>query len=79
MWQYEVPLDGIRMSVAELTQKELSAQVKKITSIKASTKIDFNFPHVPYGPEKALSAVSDSFCHFYASPSAFASFLLSFL
>ena len=74
MWQYEGPLDSIRMSTTELTQKELSAQVKKITSIKASAKIDINFPHVPYGPEKALPAVSDSFCRFYASPSAFAPF-----
>ena len=79
MWQYEGPLDSIRMSTTELTPKELSAQVKKITSIKASTKIDFNFPHVPYGPNKALPVVSTSFCCFYASPSALASFLLSFL
>jgi hypothetical protein len=60
MWQYEGPLDTSRMSAVELSEKELGALVKKITSIKASEKLNLKFSHVPYGPNNALPEVRTS-------------------
>jgi len=57
MWQYEGPLDSTRMSQVELSEKELGAQVKKITTIKNSTKIDLSFKVLPYGPGNAFPEV----------------------
>lgn len=59
MWAYEGPADVTRMTPVELSTNELTANVRLITSTKATNPCLVECTITPYGPERPFDEVSE--------------------